>query len=193
MDEIFVLFLPSSLGEVVRASTAQRVPETFECSLRFLLLEIFSFSHAYLLIHLVPSSITGIDLAVISIAAQYLTGAIQGSTQMYELTWRMLSSFSTNMSCKISETRTLYPNICLRLEEQRLYSWRSVFGLLRYLQRDEAGSDHSLLGFSRRDFHDTLYEIHVLLQEFIRYKITMSKLLHEKWILQAGRHVPLYL
>lgn len=62
----------------------------------------------------------------------------------------------------------VYLNIRLRLEQQRLYNWSVEVGLLKFLERDEVVPHHGLMGLSRTTILDTLLQIQVLVQDFIK-------------------------
>ena len=61
-----------------------------------------------------------------------------------------------------------YLDIRLRLEQQRLYSWSSEIGLLRYLEGNEDTSNHDVMGTNRSTILDTLLQIQVLAVNFIK-------------------------
>ena len=89
---------------------------------------------------------------------------------MHELAWLTLPCLAIQLisAAKNLEPEYIYLNIRLRLEQQRLYNWSSEVGLLRYLEGDEDVPDDGLMRLSRNTVLDTLRQIQVLVQDFIK-------------------------
>ena len=110
-----------------------------------------------------PVSAAGIGLAVVSVAAQCFTGAMQA-----------LHLISTARGLK---PELKYLSIRLRLEQQRCYNWASASGLLRYIEEeDEDALDANLTGLRRTAIFEILVQIEVLVTGFIKYKGKYSSL-----------------
>ncbi|KAI4099032.1 MAG: hypothetical protein L6R37_006168 [Teloschistes peruensis] len=100
-----------------------------------------------------PATAAGIGMAVTSLAAQSLAGAMH----------------AINL---ISSARNLEPDyqylvVRLRLEQQRLCNWSMEVGLVGFLDGNDSAPRSHLLGLNRQIIVDTLYHIQNLAAGFI--------------------------
>jgi hypothetical protein len=121
-----------------------------------------------------PATAAGIGLAVMSLASQCFTGAMQGIAIALRLNLLIFANEGCAAIQLISSAKNLAPEykyltIRLRLEQQRLCNWGAEVGLQRYIDGNvDADADHlDMLGLNKEIIIDTIFQIQMLATDFI--------------------------
>lgn len=128
-----------------------------------------------------PATAAGIGLAVMSLASQCFTGAMQGIAIALHLDLLFFADGGRAAIQLISSAKNLEPDyeyltIRLRLEQQRLYNWAAEVGLQRYIDGYRDADLLAMLGLNRAIVLDTMIQIQFLTIEFVKHEKKFSVL-----------------
>ena len=132
-----------------------------------------------------PATAAGIGMAVMSLAAQCLTGAmhgrVQSSSAIYFFADKVCAAIHLISSAKNLEPEYRYLTVRLRLEQQRLYNWSAEIGLQRYIDENAKAIHQNMLGLNQTLVLDTIFQIQALATDFIKYKNRFGVLVPDKF------------